>query len=73
MLRLPLEEDDLVLFSPPAELRRKVAQAGGSIGDRDLFVKRVAAVGGDTVELLPTGTHSAPTTPWRPSLLTTPC
>ena len=32
-----------------------LAQAGGRLGDRDLFVKRVAAVGGDVVELTPSG------------------
>ena len=44
-----------MLFSPPAGLRQLVADAGGRVGSRDLFVKRVAAVGGDTVELLPSG------------------
>ena len=50
---LPYERGDLVLFSPPAELQRKVREAGGNLGSRDLFVKRVAALGGDTVELTP--------------------
>ena len=44
-----------MLFSPPAELQRKVSEAGGSLGPRDLFIKRVAALGGDTVELTPEG------------------
>lgn len=53
---LPTEVDDLVLFSPPAELRKIVEEAGGKpLGSRDLFVKRVAALAGDTVELLPDG------------------
>ena len=54
-LQLPLETDDLVLFSPPAALLDKVEAAGGRLGPRDKFVKRVAAVGGDTVELTPSG------------------
>ena len=52
---LPYAVGDLVLFSPPTELQRKVQEAGGSLGPRDLFVKRVAALGGDTVELTPQG------------------
>ena len=54
-LQLPLEVEDLVLFAPPPALLETVEAAGGKLGSRDLFVKRVAAVGGDTVELLPTG------------------
>lgn len=54
-LQLPLETDDLVLFSPPPALLDKVEAAGGRLGPRDKFVKRVAAVGGDTVELTPSG------------------
>ena len=52
---LPYEPGDLVLFSPPEGLKQLVADAGGRVGSRDLFVKRVAAVAGDTVELLPSG------------------
>jgi len=45
-----------VLFSPPAELRKIVEEAGSKpLGSRDLFVKRVAALAGDTVELLADG------------------
>ena len=50
-MRLPIQSGDLVLFSPPARLQQLVGEAGGKLGSRDLFVKRVAAVGGDTVEL----------------------
>ena len=49
--RLPLQSGDLVLFNPPSKLQQLVGEAGGKLGSRDLFVKRVAAVGGDTVEL----------------------
>ena len=56
LAKLPYEVGDLVLFTPPAGLRRIVDEAGGRpLGARDLFVKRVAALGGDTVELLPGG------------------
>ena len=55
LAQLPFEPGDLVLFSPPETLQKKVRDAGGSLGSRDLFVKRVAAVGGDVVELLPSG------------------
>ena len=54
--RLPSERGDLVLFSPPPRLQQLVGEAGGKpLGPRDLFVKRVAAVGGDEVELTPSG------------------
>ena len=56
LANLPFEVDDLVLFSPPAELRKIVEEAGSKpLGSRDLFVKRVAALAGDTVELLADG------------------
>ena len=44
-----------MLFSPPSRLQQLVRDAGGRLGPRDLFVKRVAAVGGDRVELTPSG------------------
>ena len=44
-----------MLFSPPTRLQQLVSEAGGKLGSRDLFVKRVAAVAGDTVELTPAG------------------
>ena len=52
-LGLPLQHGDLVFFAPPAELEDVVGSKGlkSRIGSRDLFVKRVAAVGGDTVQL----------------------
>lgn len=41
---------NVVLFHPPQPLQDFVAQSGGrKLGDRDLFVKRVAAVPGDVV------------------------
>ena len=55
MLRKPYAAGDLVLFTPPTGLLKLVSDAGGTVGYRDLFVKRVAAVAGDRVELLPTG------------------
>ena len=53
LLKLPLEREDLVLFAPPDELEEITRQQGDgqSIGYRDLFIKRVAAVAGDEVEL----------------------
>ena len=44
-----------MLFSPPPPLSERLAAAGGRLGARDLFVKRVVAVGGDSVRLLPGG------------------
>mmetsp|Transcript_11678 Transcript_11678/g.38252 ORF Transcript_11678/g.38252 Transcript_11678/m.38252 type:complete len:204 (+) Transcript_11678:1037-1648(+) len=55
LVNLPYERGDLVLFSPPAELQQQVRAAGGTLGGRDLFVKRVAAIGGDKVALTPEG------------------
>ena len=40
---------DIVLFSPPSELRDIVAANGGKLTSRDLFVKRVVGQGGDTI------------------------
>ena len=56
LARDTLEVGDLVLFRAPPGLQKLVAEAGGRpIGSRDLFVKRVAAVAGDVVELLDDG------------------
>lgn len=44
-----VHRNDIVFFSPPPALRQVVADAGGTLGSRDLFVKRVAAVPGDRV------------------------
>jgi signal peptidase I len=44
-----LARGELVLFTPPAALKQRVQDAGGRMGDRDMFVKRVAAVAGDEV------------------------
>jgi signal peptidase I len=49
--RRGLAKGQLVLFTPPLELRRRVEAAGGRVGDRDMFVKRVAAVAGDEVSV----------------------
>jgi signal peptidase I len=38
---------DVVLFSPPSQLRDIVSRSGGRLASRDLFVKRVAAEPGD--------------------------
>ena len=66
LVRLPLESGDLVLFSPPTRLQQIVGEAGGKLGSRDLFVKRVAAVSGDSVELTASGgimVNGVPRTP----------
>lgn len=51
LLRLPLERRDVVFFEPPDELASIVADQGTRLGSRDRFVKRVAAVAGDVVQL----------------------
>ena len=51
LLRLPLERGDVVFFEPPDELVSIVADQGTRLGSRDRFVKRVAAVAGDVVQL----------------------
>lgn len=56
---------DIVLFSPPDELRDIVAANGGRLTSRDLFVKRIAAQRGDTVAVNAAGRveiNSAPAT-----------
>ncbi|EOD31362.1 hypothetical protein EMIHUDRAFT_77884 [Emiliania huxleyi CCMP1516] len=58
-LRLPLEREDLVFFSPPRELEELVRGGGGRIGSRDRFIKRVAALPGDTVEVSASGVRRA--------------
>jgi len=42
---------DVVMFRPPNALRELVEANGGKLSNRDLFVKRVAAVAGDVVEV----------------------
>lgn len=70
LVNLPYEVDDLVLFSPPANLLQIVEEAGGAkLGPRDLFVKRVAALAGDTVELLPSGAVAVNGVPRKAPLL----
>jgi type IV secretory pathway protease TraF len=49
--RLPLERGDIIFFRAPEELSKIVAQSGGRIGGRDLIVKRVAGIAGDSVRL----------------------
>ena len=51
ILRLPLVRGDLVFFEPPDRLAAIVADSGVRLGGRDRFVKRVAAVAGDVVQL----------------------
>lgn len=46
---------NVVLFLPPSQLRDIVASKGGTMTDRDLFVKRVAAGPGDRVRVEPSG------------------
>lgn len=42
---------DIVLFSPPSELRKIVDANGGKLTSRDLFVKRIAGQSGDTISV----------------------
>lgn len=46
-----IRRDDIVFFSPPPVLRKVVSDAGGKLNNGDLFVKRVAALPGDTVSV----------------------
>ena len=55
LLHLPLERGDLIFFRPPQELSEIVAESGLRVGARDRFVKRVAAIAGDRVQLDETG------------------
>ena len=66
LLRLPLERGDLVLFEAPPELLAIAADGGTRVGGRDLFVKRIAAVGGDSVTILEDGTMLVNGEPRRP-------
>jgi signal peptidase I len=50
-LHLPLERGDIIFFRPPEELSKIVAHTRGRIGARDLFVKRVAGIAGDSIRL----------------------
>lgn len=43
--------DDIILFSPPSKLQEVVANNGGKLSSRDLFVKRIAALPGDHVSV----------------------
>lgn len=51
-----LRRDDIVFFNPPPALREVVAAAGGTLNTRDLFVKRIAGLPGDTVSVSSDGT-----------------
>ena len=55
LLHLPLERGDLIFFRPPQELSEIVSESGLRVGSRDRFVKRVAAIAGDRVQLDETG------------------
>ena len=50
-LRLPLDRGDIVFFSAPQELKEIVLHNGDHVGPRDRFVKRVAAIAGDVVQV----------------------
>lgn len=54
-LHLPIEPGDLVAFKAPKELEDIVRSNGYDLGSRELFIKRVAAVAGDKVQLDQTG------------------
>lgn len=45
------EANNIVLFHPPMELKTIVQRSGGRVNDRDLFVKRIAALPGDKVSV----------------------
>jgi signal peptidase I len=47
--------DDIILFSPPSKLQEIVVQSGGKLNNRDLFVKRIAAIPGDRVTVTANG------------------
>lgn len=42
---------DVILFQPPTKLKEIVENTGGQLNDRDLFVKRIAALPGDSIEV----------------------
>eukprot|EP00594_Rhizosolenia_setigera_P015284 CAMPEP_0178975094 /NCGR_PEP_ID=MMETSP0789-20121207/22917_1 /TAXON_ID=3005 /ORGANISM="Rhizosolenia setigera, Strain CCMP 1694" /LENGTH=630 /DNA_ID=CAMNT_0020663693 /DNA_START=108 /DNA_END=1997 /DNA_ORIENTATION=+ len=42
---------DVILFQPPTKLKEIVESTGGQLNDRDLFVKRIAALPGDSIEV----------------------
>lgn len=63
-----LRRDDIIFFNPPPPLREVVAAAGGTLSTRDLFVKRVAALPGDTVSVGPDGTVSVQVPTSNPKL-----
>lgn len=46
---------DVVMFRPPSALRDLVEANGGRLSNRDLFVKRIAAVQGEVVEVRKNG------------------
>lgn len=46
---------EIILFSPPEELRAIVATNGGTLTSRDLFIKRIAAQAGDRVSVTAAG------------------
>jgi signal peptidase I len=48
-----LHRGDIVLFQPPTALQNIVAQSGGRLNPRDLFVKRVAGLPGDSYRVDP--------------------
>jgi Signal peptidase, peptidase S26 len=56
-----LHSGDMVFFTPPIALQEAVAAAGGSLRNSDLFVKRIAALPGDSVTVSPTGMYTVVT------------
>lgn len=48
----PVRKEEVVLFKAPLALKEVVRKSGGrALGSRDLFVKRVAAIAGDNVQV----------------------
>ena len=62
-LRAPCRAGEVVFFRPPRELAAVVARAGGVVRERDLFVKRIAAVAGDTIPASESGAAAATVPP----------
>ena len=62
-LRAPCRSGEIVFFRPPRELAAVVARAGGVLSDRDLFVKRIAAVAGETIPASENGAAAATVPP----------
>lgn len=68
---LLVRRNDIIFFSPPPALRQVVTDAGGTLGGRDLFVKRVAALPGDYVTVNADGSVEVVEPPRRSAAIAT--